>query len=99
MTLTDHQRRFLKGRAHPLKPVIQIGNSGLTEAVVLETRRALHDHELIKVRCRAAERSARDAVFAELVQRTASSLVDRIGHVAILYRPREPQPKLLIPDP
>jgi len=99
MELTDPQRRFLRGRAHPLKPVIQIGNAGLTEAVVLETRRALNDHELIKVRVRAAERSARDALFAELAQRTDSSLVDRIGHVAVLYRPREPQPKLLIPDP
>jgi len=97
MSLTDPQRRFLKGRAHPLKPVIQVGGAGLTEALVKETQRALHDHELIKVRFRASERSARDALVAELAQRTDSALVDRIGHVAVLYRARTP-PKLLIPD-
>ena len=77
---------------------IQIGNAGLTEGVTGETERALHDHELIKVRARVADRAARDALFSELTQRTHSELVDRIGHVAVLYRPRKEGPKLLIPD-
>ena len=98
MQLTDTQRRFLRGRAHALKPVIQIGGAGLTDAVVRETERALHDHELIKVRFRSPERTARDASFGELAARTGSALVDRIGHVAVLYRPRESEPRLLIPD-
>ena len=98
MTLSDTQRRFLRGKAHPLRPVIQIGNAGLTEGVTGETERALHDHELIKVRARVADRAARDALFSELTQRTHSELVDRIGHVAVLYRPRKEGPKLLIPD-
>ena len=58
--ISDKQRRYLKGLAHPLKPVILIGNSGLTEAVVAETVRALHDHELIKVRMSGAERTVRE---------------------------------------
>jgi RNA-binding protein len=99
MQLTDTQRRFLRGRAHALKPVIQIGGAGLTDAVVHETERALRDHELIKVRFRSPERGTRDSSFGELAQRTGSALVDRIGHVAVLYRPREGQPKLIIPDP
>ncbi|HUK02019.1 MAG TPA: ribosome assembly RNA-binding protein YhbY [Steroidobacteraceae bacterium] len=97
MELTEAQRRFLRGRAHPLKPIIQIGNSGLTEAVAKETDRALTDHELIKVRARGAERTQRDQVFAELAQRTASTLVHRIGHVAVLYRPHPKLPKIVIP--
>jgi hypothetical protein len=52
--LTERQRRHLKGLAHALKPIVRLGNAGLTEAVALETERALHDHELIKVRPRAA---------------------------------------------
>jgi RNA-binding protein len=98
MPLSDTQRRFLRGRAHSLKPVVQIGSVGLTEGVVRETERALHDHELIKVRVRGADRDARDALFSELVGRTGSELVDRIGHVAVLYRARTQPPRLLIPD-
>ncbi len=98
MDLTEAQRRFLRGRAHALKPVVQVGNSGLTEAVALETERALHDHELIKVRARGSERAARQELFAQLAARTGSALVQQIGHVAVLYRPRPGAAKLLLPD-
>ena len=99
MELSENQRRFLRGRAHALKPIIQIGGKGLTEAVAKETIRALHDHELIKVRATGADRSARDALFAELAARTASTLVHRIGHVAVLYRANKAKSGLVIPDP
>jgi RNA-binding protein len=98
MQLSETQLRFLRGAAHPLKPVIQIGGNGLTEAVAKETERALHDHELIKVRVRASDRATRDAIFEELSQRTESALVQRIGHVGVLYRRRAELPKIIIPD-
>ena len=97
MELTQNQRRFLRGRAHDLKPVILIGNAGLTEAVALETARALEDHELIKVKGRGGGREARDSVFEDLARRTGSALVHCIGHVAVLYRPAK-KPTLIIPD-
>ncbi|HTV52961.1 MAG TPA: ribosome assembly RNA-binding protein YhbY [Steroidobacteraceae bacterium] len=98
MQLSETQRRYLRGVAHPLKPVIEVGNAGLTDAVARETERALHDHELIKVRVRAADRGARDAILDELATRTASALVQRIGHVGVLYRRRAELPKIIIPD-
>jgi RNA-binding protein len=99
MELTENQRRFLRGRAHALKPIIHIGGNGLTDAVAKETARALDDHELIKVRARGADRHTREALFGDLATRTASSLVHRIGHVAVLYRPHHSRPGLIIPDP
>lgn len=98
MPLSDTQRRYLRGVAHPLKPVIEIGNAGLTDSVARETERALHDHELIKVRVRAADRDARDTIFEGLAERTQSELVQRIGHVGVLYRRRAALPKIIIPD-
>ena len=98
LTLSDRQRRYLRGLAHPLKPVVRLGNAGLTEPVALETDRALNDHELIKVRAPGGGREARDALFAKLSQRTASALVHRIGNVAVLYRPRAELPGIIIPD-
>ena len=96
--LTERQRRHLRGLAHPLKPVIQIGKTGLTESVGLETARALHDHELIKVRTLGGDREARDAMIATLAGKTGSAVVQRIGNVAVLYRPRPKMPRILIPD-
>jgi len=98
MALTDKQLRFLRGKAHPLRPVVMLGNKGLTDSVVAETAQALRDHELIKVRVRAAGRTQRDALLAALVARTASTLVARIGHVAVLYRAATPLPRLVLPD-
>lgn len=98
LTLSDRQRRYLRGLAHPLKPVIRLGNAGLTEAVAAETARALKDHELIKVKAPGGDREARDALFADLSSRTGSALVHRIGNVAVLYRPRADLPKIVIPD-
>ncbi|HXN10183.1 MAG TPA: YhbY family RNA-binding protein [Steroidobacteraceae bacterium] len=85
--LTPVQRRYLRGRGHALKPVIQVGQQGLTAAVLAEAVRALADHELIKVRVQAADRNARDALIAELTARSGGTLVGRVGHVALLFRP------------
>ncbi|MBK6597616.1 MAG: ribosome assembly RNA-binding protein YhbY [Proteobacteria bacterium] len=95
--LSERQRKFLRGLAHPLEPVVWIGNPGLTDSVVAETERALRDHELIKVKVRASDRATREAALQALVERTASSLVHRIGHVAVLYRPHKDKPGIVIP--
>ena len=78
--------------------MIRLGNAGLTPAVTAETGRALEDHELIKVKGPGGDRAARDELFAALARDTGSTLVHRIGNVAVLYRPREKLPRILIPD-
>ena len=50
MKLSNKQKQFLKGLAHPLKPIVQLGSNGLTEGVVAEIDNALNFHELIKVK-------------------------------------------------
>lgn len=96
--LSERQLRHLRGLGHGLKPLVRLGTAGLTPAVAAETSRALHDHELIKVKAVMADRGQRNAIFEELARLTASAVVHRIGHIAVLYRPRADMPKLLIPD-
>ena len=96
--LSAGQRRQLRGLAHALRPLIRLGAAGVTPAVAAETRRALHDHELIKVKAPGGDRDARNATFASLAERTGSALVHRIGNVAVLYRPRADLTRILIPD-
>lgn len=97
IVLTAAQTRFLRGQAHDLKAMLQVGGKGLTDAVVAEINEALEHHELIKVKVAAADREVRDAMIGELAGRSGAALVQRIGHVAILYRPSEDHRRIVLP--
>ena len=88
MELSERQRKYLRGLGHALNPVLLIGQHGMTPAVIAEAKRALHDHELIKVKFRGAERGARDTGLTELATATDSVLIQRIGHTALYYKRR-----------
>jgi RNA-binding protein len=64
MALTEKQKKHLRRLGHALHPIVLIGQRGLTESVAAEFERALHDHELVKVRARVGDREARDTVLA-----------------------------------
>ena len=98
MELSEKQKKHLRRLAHPLSPVVMLGNAGLTDAVVNELDRALTDHELVKVSARIGERDSRNDALAMLASRTLSELVQRVGHVGVFYRRRNELPKILIPD-
>ncbi len=98
LTLSERQKRHLRGLAHALKPLIRIGNAGVTDPLVREVAHALEDHELIKVKAPGGDREARDAMLESLATRSGSALVQRIGNVAVFYRPHPKLKKILIPD-
>lgn len=98
MELSERQKRHLRRLGHPMHAIVTLGQSGLTDAIVQEMNRALTDHELVKVRARAADRASRDDMLDELATRTSSTLVQRIGHVALLYRPDAKLPRIVLPD-
>lgn len=87
MTLTSKQKSYLRSLAHKLKPVVMIGNAGVTENVIQEIDNSLSHHELIKVRVSGMEREDRAETATDLCQKTQSELVGSIGHIVILYRP------------
>jgi RNA-binding protein len=78
----------LKGRAHALQPIVQIGHDGLTDRVIAEIDRALNVHELIKIRANAPDRDTRAAWLTEICTRTDASPVQQVGKVFVLWRPR-----------
>ena len=95
--LTSAQTRFLRGQAHELKAMLQVGGKGLTDALLREVDGALEHHELIKVKVGGDDREARDALIGELAGRTGAALVQRIGHTAILYRPAKDKRHIVLP--
>jgi RNA-binding protein len=86
--LTPRERAHLKARAHALEPVVHLGGSGVTDALVAEVDRALTAHELIKVKVGVDDRQARVAAGDEICVRTGATAVHRVGKVLILWRPR-----------
>ena len=84
--LTPAERKALKAKAHKLDPVVQIGAKGLTDEVIAEIDRALHAHELIKVRAGSMERDARDDAYGSICERTGAEGVQQVGKVFILFR-------------
>ena len=95
--LSNAQIRFLRGQAHDLKAMLQVGGKGITDALAAEVDGALEHHELIKVKVAAEDREARDAMIGELVERSDAVLVQRIGHVAVLYRPAKDKRQIVLP--
>jgi RNA-binding protein len=88
LSLSARERQKLKARAHPLEPVVQVGHAGVTEQVAAELDRALAAHELIKVKITASDRSARETLCDEIVDRLSAAEVQRVGKVLVLWRPK-----------
>lgn len=92
-TLTPAQRRALKSRAHHLEPVVIIGDAGLTPAVMLEIDVHLKSHELIKIRVAGDDRDARTAMIGIISEVLDASLVQHIGKILVMYRPKPVESK------
>jgi RNA-binding protein len=98
--ITTAERRALRARAHPLKPVVLLGQQGLTPAVMLAIDEALTAHELIKVRLRGLEKEVRDDTVQTLAGELGAEVINVIGHILTLYRlAPEPPPAAPAPAP
>ncbi|NWG39095.1 MAG: ribosome assembly RNA-binding protein YhbY [Hydrogenophilaceae bacterium] len=86
ITLTPAQRQYLKGLAHPLSPVVIIGEKGLTEAVIKEIDRALAAHELIKIKAGSDEKETRARWQAEICSTLDATPVQLIGKILVIYK-------------
>ena len=95
MALTQSQKKTLKSKGHALKPVVMVGDKGLTDAVLAEVAAALEHHELIKVQVRVGDREVRDEIIETIRAKTSSNLVQRIGNIALLYKRHPEKPKVL----
>lgn len=93
MHLNNQQIRKLKKQAHHLKPVVMVGQHGLSESVLNEIDIALDVHELIKVKLAGADKTAREQISSEIIVQQKASLIQIIGRVAIFYRPNPDKKK------
>lgn len=91
--LSQKQIKYLKGLGHHLKPVVQIGKEGITEAVKKTVGTELKNHELIKVKLGQNCPVNKHEAQSQLAEATASYPVQLIGKTVLLYKKNEEKPK------
>jgi len=87
MELKGMHRKYLRGLAHGLKPLVLVGKSGVTPGLLVSVNQALDDHELIKVRF-VDHKEERDELALRIAGEAKCLLAGLIGNVAIFYRPQ-----------
>ena len=91
------QKKYLRKLGHQLKPIIFIGNSGLSESVLTELSSTINHHELIKIKIKASNRIIRDQIIDEICKKTSTQLVTQIGGIALIYKKNPETPKIKLP--
>lgn len=91
--LTSRQRKHLRGLAHRLEPVVQVGQHGVTGGVLDAIDDALTTHELVKVRLHEPE--DKKGAAREVADGTGAALCGLVGHTVILYRPHPERPRIV----
>ena len=97
LALSNTQTRYLRGLAHPIKPLLQVGAKGVTPSLLAELDQLLELHELVKAKVAAEDRESRAAMIQALVEGTGSALVQVIGHTAVLYKPSKDHVQIVLP--
>ncbi|MBI2434789.1 MAG: ribosome assembly RNA-binding protein YhbY [Candidatus Hydrogenedentes bacterium] len=94
--LSSVQRKYLRGQAHHLEPLVLVGKQGVTETLVRSVSQALDAHELIKVRFNE-HKPEKKALVEEICRQTGCAAAGIVGHVAILYREQsDPQKRKIV---
>lgn len=87
--LTPAERSVLRAEAHGLKPVVIIGEAGLTPSVMKEISASLDAHGLIKVRVFGDDREERVAMYESICEELDAAPVQHIGKLLVIYRPKK----------
>jgi len=97
MPLSRPQIKYLVSLAHNLKPVIMIGQNGVTENILKELEIALDFHELVKIKIAGEDKENRLEMIEQLTRASSAEAVQKIGKTLSLYRRNNKKPKIELP--
>ncbi len=86
--MDNKQKKTLIAAAHHLKPVVMVGQKGLTNNVLAETDQTLNAHELIKIKIIADDKAERQNIAAQICEELNATMLNLLGNIAIIYRKR-----------
>ena len=97
MKLTNNQKKHLRKLAHNLRPIVMVGQQGLSDAVLDELESTMIKHELLKIKIRVNNREEKQKIVDEILNFSKAALVQVIGGVLIIYRPFDENPSIILP--
>jgi len=97
MPLSKPQLKFLVSLAHNLKPVIMLGQHGITDNLLKELEIALDHHELVKIKIAGEDRDSRNEIIEQLCRASAAEKVQAIGKTLTLFRRNNKKPRIDLP--
>jgi RNA-binding protein len=97
MPLSKNQIKFLRSLCHDLKPIVMLGQKGLTNEVLHELDIALNHHELVKIKLSVDDREERANMIDEICARSEADRIQTIGKTISLYRPNLKKPVIALP--
>jgi len=95
--LTNNQKKFLRSMGHTLKPIVMVGQHGLSESVLAELESTMTKHELLKIKIRAEGRDEKQQMISQIVEASHAHLVQVIGNVMVIYRPFDEEQQIILP--
>jgi RNA-binding protein len=95
--LTNNQKKFLRSMGHALKPVVMVGQHGLSESVLAELESTMTKHELLKIKIRSEGKKEKQQMINKIVELSQSHLVQVIGNIVVIYRPFDEEPQIILP--
>jgi len=97
MKLTNNQKKYLRKLAHNLRPIVMVGQQGLSDAVLAELESTMTKHELLKIKVRVSDRDEKQEIVDKILNFSKAALVQVIGGVLIIYRPFDENPSIILP--
>jgi len=97
MKLTNNQKKHLRSLAHDLRPIVMVGQHGLSDAVLAELESTMTKHELLKIKVRASDRDEKQEIVDKILSFSKAALVQVIGGVLVIYRPFDENPSIILP--
>jgi|TARA_B110000263_G_C15222548_1_gene470681 RNA-binding protein len=95
MSLSNAEKKRYRSTGHSLKPIVSIAEKGFTDNVRLELKRALDDHELIKVKILTSDRADKKNLTKSICDELKAECIQSVGHMALLFRKaKKPNPRL-----
>lgn len=87
LSLSGFQKKYLRGLAHGMKPVVFVGQKGMNAMLIRAINEALDGHELIKIKfIEFKQKNQKEELCRKIENNTESVMVGLIGHIGIFFR-------------
>ena len=86
MLTSNTKKKQYRSIGHKLNPVVTVAQKGFTENIRKEIDRALNEHELIKVKLLASDRSGKKKISNEICLDLHAECIQSVGNIILLYR-------------